>query len=38
MTDRTFPATGRPAGDVLADLAAKQAADARWAEGRLRER
>jgi len=34
MTDRTFPATGRPAVDVLADLAAKQAADARWAEGR----
>jgi glutamate/tyrosine decarboxylase-like PLP-dependent enzyme len=34
MSDRSFPAAGRPAADVLADLADKQAGDARWAEGR----
>jgi len=34
MTYRSFPATGRPAADVLADLVGKQARDARWAEGR----
>ena len=34
MTDRSVPAIGRPAADVLADLADKQAGDARWSDGR----
>jgi len=34
MGDRYLPSQGRPASEVLADLAAKRDGDVRWAEGR----
>ena len=34
MGNRSLPSQGRPANEVLADLAAKRDGDVRWAEGR----
>jgi glutamate/tyrosine decarboxylase-like PLP-dependent enzyme len=34
MGNRSLPSKGRPANEVLADLAAKRDGDVRWAEGR----